>query len=981
MTTLAAFNDSLAALNSSEEAWDSPLKRLRYELKFLSSILPAHPEQATEGQALLEQVLGEALAGLRAGTAPAAVVEEAERRLAPLGPLAKAYVLFCAGHAHIDMNWMWTWPETVSVTYDTFQTMDRLMDEFPEFCFSQSQASVYQAMQQYAPEVLAMIKRRVQEGRWEITASQWVEGDKNMASGEILCRHLLYTRRWLQENLGLPYDAVKIDWECDTFGHCWTLPGILSRGGVTRYYHHRSNGPRLRSAVSGERSRLFWWESPDGSRVLTFDDSPYGYNNEINPQMVDGLAAWERNTGLKEMLWVYGVGDHGGGPTRKHLRAAVAMQSWPLWPTLKLTTTDDFFNTVEAKLAGRDLPVHADELNFVFEGCYTSQSQVKFANRQGENALVGAEAAAVLGLRLAGVAYPGPALLESWQRAMFLQFHDILPGSGVRETYEHAQGQFQETLAHTNMIKTRSLRTIAAAVNTAAGAPLPPAGGLGLGAGVGDGAWWGGVSALGAGEGAAEPFVVFNLTPFVRDELVVVKLWNRPVGNQVTVRDAAGNIQPGQILERGHYWGHQCTSIAFRATALPACGYATYLVEPCLPEEQAPIAETLNLPPVTGEEATGAYLREMGRPIYGLGYVQAQYTGAVALGNEYLEVVISPEAGGVVSVLDKESGHELVAAEAVLGALEHELEAPHPMSSWQLGAIIDRKNPLAGCTLQSLHQGPAVAAVKLSRKFGDSTYDLTISLAGGSRRLDFDLDVDWREPGGPEIGVPALRATFPLNLEETRAQFEIACGSIERETDGEESPALNWVDLSGSCGCEEGCRFGATLLNEGKYGHQAFEETLRLTLLRSSYEPDPLPDQGRHEIRYALEFHAGDCDLAAAARAGLAFNHPVVPVGTTVHEGALPPAYSGLEVLSPGVLVSGLKRAEDSEALVVRLYEIAGEATEARLRLAPELAPVGAPVVETDVLEQPLAASTARWEGETLVVSVPAYGLATVRVG
>ena len=159
---------------------------------------------------------------------------QAEEILAPLGQAAKEYTIYCVGHAHIDMNWMWSWPETVALTYDTLATMDKLMDEFPEFRFTQSQASVYALTRQYAPELFQRIKQRVAEGKWEIVASQWVEGDKNLASGEILCRHLLYTRRWFEKHMGIAADQVKIAWEPDTFGHCWTLPGILARGGVSR---------------------------------------------------------------------------------------------------------------------------------------------------------------------------------------------------------------------------------------------------------------------------------------------------------------------------------------------------------------------------------------------------------------------------------------------------------------------------------------------------------------------------------------------------------------------------------------------------------------------------------------------------------------------------------------------------------------------------------------------------------------------------
>jgi alpha-mannosidase len=229
--------------------------------------------------------------------------------------------------------------------------------------------------------------------------------------------------------------------------------------------------------------------------------------------------------------------------------------------------------------------------------------------------------------------------------------------------------------------------------------------------------------------------------------------------------------------------------------------------------------------------------------------------------------------------------------------------------------------------------------------------------------------------------VPALRASFPLSILNGRANFEIACGIIERPADGEESPALNWADLTGDSLSEPEAVAGATLLNDCKYGHQLSEDTLRLTLLRSSYDPDPLPEIGRHNIRFALVPHVGDFDPAAAVRQGHAFNHPVIPVGATVHEGDLPPEAAGLEVQTRNVMVSGVKRAEDSDALIVRLYELRGVETKAEVRISALLAAAGASAVETDLLEQPRPQSTAAFANGLLTVTVPAYGLATVRIG
>lgn len=947
------------------------VERFRAEMDFARRLTGAHPDRAGEWAPLLERAAQRVLEGLRGGTRLEDAVTAAEQDLAPLAAAAREYTIYCCGHAHIDMNWMWTWPETVAVTHDTFSTMDQLMDEFPEFHFSQSQASVYELTRQYAPEQFARLRQRVQEGRWEVTASQWVEGDKNLASGEILCRHLLLTRRWFQEHLGLSPEQVRIDWECDTFGHCWTLPGILTRGGVTRYYHHRSSGPQLAGVSSGQQSQLYWWQGKDGSRVLAYDDSPNGYNCEIAPNMTRYLFDMERNTGLKKLLWIYGVGDHGGGPTRRHLRAAQEMAQWPVYPVVKLTTTDDFYSACEAEIAARNLqlPVINEELNFVFEGCYTSESRIKFANRRGECDLADTEAVAVLAGGLCGREYPADHLRECWQRAMFLQFHDILPGSGVKETIEHAMGLFQENLARTGSIRTQALRDLAARVDTSALAPTEDATGadMGLGGGAGNGAWWGGVTTLGAGAAGSDPFLVFNPAPFRRDELVRLKIWDRDLPDLVSVRDAGGGRVAGQIVERGDYWGHRFAVVAFPARQLPASGYRAYTVE----------AGSADSP------AAPCYFRETGRPVYGLGYAHAQYTNPVLIGNEHLEVAVSATAGGIISILDRASGIEFVEEGMVLGALDRELEAPHGMTAWMLGPIIDSAQPLANGTVEALQRGPNEAAVRLRGRHGQSDYSLVVSLAAGSRQINFDLDVNWLERGDPGTGIPVLRASFPLAVTEGQANFEIACGTIERPADGEESPALNWADLSGESLAKPGATVGAALLNDCKYGHQLSDDELRLTLIRSSYDPDPLPEIGRHNIRYALVPHVGDFAENAGdiVRQGYAFNHAVIPVGTTVHSGELPAEISGLEVLTPNVMLSGVKQAEDGEGLIVRLYEFAGEETQAEVRLHESLVGTEASAIETDLLERPLEQSTATLAEGALNVTIPANGIATVRLG
>lgn len=956
------------------------LTRLKAELAFAHILVDLHPEQREAWEGLVREAAATAQQAIAGGCSPAQAVAAAEALLAPMTEVAKSYTIHCTGHAHIDMNWMWNWPETVATVNDTFTTVDRLMDEFPNFIFSQSQASIYQILKDYLPELYARVKQRVREGRWEITASQWVEGDKNLASGEIIFRHLLYTRRFLQEEFGLPYDAVQIDFEPDTFGHANTVPALLDKGGVRYYYLHRAHqGPEM----------LFWWQGTDGSRVLVFDDKTRGYNGQINGHIINGMRDFCRQTGLKDYLFVYGVGDHGGGPTRRDLTMAMTMQDWPSFPRIAFSSYAAFYG-IAAQAS--NLPVIEGELNYVFEGCYTAQSNIKRANRRSENALVEAEMCALLGKGLTGMAYPADDLYIGWRHTMFNQFHDILPGSGIHATYEHAQGIFQETMARTTMVKTRALRAIAAQVNTAACCCCTcgdDAGcatcnddtvtvGPGIGGGPGDNRAFGSlpqvesaVSRRGAGGVCCDPFVVFNPNPWPRSEVVVVPLWDRDwADGQIMVKDDAGNTYPAQVVGREPGWGHTRTDIAFPVTDIPGLGYRSFSV-----------ARSVEPGTATGCTTDGKGLLE----------------------NEYYRVQVDPNTGGIVHLIDKASGRDLVPAGQAMNVLEYELEGPHPMTAWVLGQIVKRVQ-LANGASDCPHQGPFMVSMRTNLQFGESKFTQRITLYAGSPRIDITLEADWLERGSPEMGVPTLRVSFPSALANPVATYETPNGSVTRATDtgdywsqsdvyfragygsanqkvelnSGEVPSQKWSDLSGDI---EGQPAGITLLNDSKYGFQAHGSTLRMTLIRSSYDPDPLPELGKQIIRYALQPHLGTLSIADATRAGYAFNLPLNLVSTTEQRGTLPASAGFADILTRNVMISAIKLAEDSEAIIVRLYEMEGQAGPAQVHLADALAAPDAPAVATDAMEMPLSQNTAHMAEGILTVEMPAYGQVTVKVG
>jgi alpha-mannosidase len=944
-------------------------QRLAAQLEFAEFLVARHPGEGRFAPALdaARQAAAQAATAVvpDLGAATAAI----ETMLAPLAARAKSYTVYLVGHAHIDMNWMWSWPETVSTTLDTFRTMLELLREFPEFRFSQSQAGVYRLTEKYAPELLPEIAAAVKAGRWEVTASHWVECDKNMVGGEALCRHLLYTRRYLQTLFGLEAEDVPVDWSPDTFGHPATVPTCLAGGGVKYLYLHRPGN--LQQPVP----ETFWWEAPDGSRVLVHNAQRRGYNGEISPRFVlDALrAAGQSAAPLDYALIAYGVGDHGGGPTRRDLLLRREMETWPVFPRLLCAAGGDYF----ARLAceGDRLPVLRGELNFEVAGCYTSQTLIKRANRLAEARLADAETAAVLDSLARGAEYPRAALERGWRRTLFSHFHDILPGSCVHDARTYTHGLFQETMAATQTVTTRALRGVAGEVDTARvtrpipGTALPTpafftASGHGSGAGIG--AAEGRLSLYSAHlDSPLRPFVVFNLTTVPRREVVTLTIWDREPCASPTpfhdklfeVVDAAGQTLAAQVLAKGGLWGHRNITLAVPVD-LPPLGYTTLVVR----ETFAPPAAE-----------PGAW--QLAKP-YHCSYVPRE-RARLGLENAFLRVRFDMRTGRVVSLFDKRAGLEMLDAGGGGIGLEYGVERPHGMTAWCIGNAGPAEMPVVR-SMRETRAGPHSAAVEVVYAIRESTARATYRLDRDDPRLHLGLDVDWCQRGTPESGCPNLRLAIPLAFADPGATYEIPFGAVARATPpDQEVPALRWAGIGGRIG---GARAALLLLNDCKHGHALDGATLRVNLIRSSYDPDPFPEIGRHAMAFALMPVDSEISAAQATRLAQAFVSPPVTVATGVHPGRLAPARTLLTVSGADAVLSGLKLTEDGDRLLARLYAPTAAGAHVQVAIPADLGTLAA-AQAVDLLERPrqdapqptLTRAGARFR-------VPPFGLAGVAV-
>lgn len=357
----------------------------------------------------------------------------------------KKNVVCLVGHAHIDMNWFWSMEETRDIVKRDFTTMTRLMEKYPDFCFSQSQCATYEIAREDCPEVFEKIQKYEKEGRWDITASTWVEGDINMAQGESIVRHVLYSKEYLKQHFE---KTPKIMWCPDTFGHPGTIPQILKKTGLDRYYHMRCGlgvGGREDNGFSmlqdSRHTPVYWWKGLDGSRVLVCNTV---YSRDIDTRGI--LRASERMNefGVDRAMLTYGTGDHGGGPTERDLHWVQVMRTFPTVPSIQFSTTEAYYTFIESGDYPL-IPERCGEMNFVFDGCYTTHADIKRQNRLCEMGLTAVEKLYAIA-KSYGIEYPYDELRRYWKKTLFNQFHDILDGSGVKDTYHFTRAEAEEVL-------------------------------------------------------------------------------------------------------------------------------------------------------------------------------------------------------------------------------------------------------------------------------------------------------------------------------------------------------------------------------------------------------------------------------------------------------------------------------------------------------------------------------------------------------
>ena len=443
------------------------------------------------------------------------------------------------GHAHIDLSWLWRWEETVhDVAFQTFSGTLARMAQKPGLTFAQSQAAVYEAIEKNYPELFRAIRDKIREGTWVPVGGMWVEPDLNMPDGEALARQLLYGKRYFLDKFGVD---VQVGWNPDSFGHNDQLPQILARAGIKYYVFGR---------CAPDKTVAFTWQGRDGSRQLAYVP-PGWYNVGLRNGVKDIVLEAAKTSPLRDVMILYGEGDHGGGPREADLLAIAKYGKDRTQPKMKFATPLDFFKGLE-KLADK-LPVVDRELNFTFPGCYTTQVETKADNRKGEGLLVVAEKFSALATALGyRDYYPERDLDEAWKIVLRNQFHDILDGSSIGPVYDEVRGFYEEAFARGRRALDFSLETIANAVDT---------------------------------RGPGAPLIVYNGQAWPVSGPVVGDIPRAGLEGTFRILDASGADVPYQIVPPPAGAAGPNLRLVFVANDVPSLGYALFRI---VPAEKAP---------------------------------------------------------------------------------------------------------------------------------------------------------------------------------------------------------------------------------------------------------------------------------------------------------------------------------------------------------------------------------------------------------
>jgi alpha-mannosidase len=806
--------------------------------------------------------------------------------------------------SHIDIAWWWRYdPETIHVVAKrTLEVAFDNMELYPDYTFTFLQVPAIQPLEKLYPELFYKLRYYVHNskalgdrirnpgasgrGRLEIAGGLWLEVDACVPCGESLVRQCLNGKRYFKNKFGID---VRTGWFEDAWTHPWTYPQILKKSGIDSYMFKRGQG--------GKGERMFWWQSPDGSRVFAY--KPIAYKRLPSREDVERhLLETNKRYGVKDDIILVGVGNHGGGPTPgdvDNLKQALTELS----VKAEFSTPTRFLNAVLSQKS--NFPVVNYEISPTIRGAYTTVGEIKKCNRQSENRLFALEKFSCIAAVLRGLPYPRTDLNRAWEKVMLNQFHDTISGTDILPASDDALNLYREVLDMGRENLQSCLKAISSKINT---------------------------------EGIGIPVIVFNPLSWERTDLVETELECAKSIKSVRVIDVGGKDVPAQIInqKKGNEKHH--LRFIFVAENVPSLGYKSYRAIPSS--------------------------------------TTAKYSGSLKVSkqqmeNEFFRVQIAPASGCLKSIFDKSNSREVLDKSAK-GNLIQILEDLGDSEGFLAG---DGKtwagkswDVYSNAQIELLQNGPVRALVQVKKKFELARFTQRIMLYPKLPKIDFDLVIDWCGKN------KMVKVSFPTSISAQEATYEIPYGTIRRPSEGQEHVAQKWVDISKE-------NYGVSLLNDGRYGYDVNDNVIRLSVLRSPTGPAYATDErGVHTLRYSLYPHKGNWQDANVMQRGYELNYPIIPIVEATHSGELPPTYSFVKIEPENLILTVIKKAEDSKDWILRFYETEGKKCTAKVVLAEPLAADA--IHKIDLLENSLA--EIRTDRTSFQMQVGAYSIESFRL-
>ena len=813
--------------------------------------------------------------------------------------------------AHLDPIWCWDWDEGLTETLATFEVAADLIDEYPEFIFNHNESVLYLWTQQYKPELFARIKEHVRNGRWVISGGWFLQPDANLPHGESFARQILIGKKFFREELGV---EPKVAYNFDSFGHHGNMPQFLKQSGYDAYVHFRPVPWELKMDDYIHR-----WRGVDGTEIpamrppcVWYCTHPHDPVEGKIERMVE--LAKERNRAVTAF---WGAGNHGGGATRADLDSIRKMME--KFPEVRHGSIEWFAqNAILPNMD--DKPVTQGELQKCFTGCYTSIIGIKQRNRRGEGLALAAERYAALAWWLLGESYPAEKLSGVWRDVLFNQFHDILPGSCIREGARSSAEIMGR--AFTNAREVMLKAQLALIQSQQKKRPLTAR--------------------------FLNPHPVRRCVP----TLIDVQLATHPAfieGKHLALFDAQDRPVARQLVNFKRNTADWRVSMLIE-TDLPAMGLAEYRIEV---QEKTPVKIA------KFHDNPDGFLQNTGRVLDDRTCTVSNHTpwcetssNAISIDADTYQARLCRETGRLISLVDKKTGEEMIAAasgrlvvradindawggtQPAYGPAAGVFDVPDPETLAEITGQYGEQDPAP--PVRIIASGPLMTVVEVLTVYKRSVARLRYSFYRHFPYVDVDLLLNWNE---------RRRAVqFELNTAIAGGNYavEIPHASVERPRGRGEEPCGRWTMLFNDSSA-------FTLINDGPGGVETRGGMIRQTLVRSAVYafggelPEPgfvgeHMDLGEHAYRFKLAFGpvaavqnelpflADDLMLPQSYLFSLPLNGVAEP-GLTQGEDIVKLESDGL------VKLEAMKQSDDGKALIVRVVEKGGKAAKATLHL------------------------------------------------